>query len=92
MRGMLVPPFVVITVSGPPLGSCTLIVPPHQTSHMSQEESGGVIRTVTEPYRSRSDAEMNILGMLLGLGLVMVMLPLLPFIVVVWIFSKLTAT
>lgn len=57
---------------------------------MSEEESGGVIRTVTAPYRSRSDNEMNLMGMLLGLGLVMVMIPLLPFIAVVWVLSKLT--
>ena len=57
---------------------------------MSQEESGGVIRTVTAPYRSRSDDEMNIMGMLLGLGLIMVMIPLLPFIAILWVVSKLT--
>ena len=58
---------------------------------MSQEESGGVIRTVTKPYRSRSDDEMNIMGMLLGLGMIMVMIPLIPFIVVIWVLSKLSA-
>lgn len=56
---------------------------------MSEEESGGVIRTVTAPYRSRPDSEMSIMGMLLGLGLVIVMIPLLPFILVVWVLSKL---
>jgi len=55
---------------------------------MSEEESGGVIRTVTAPYRSRSDGEMNVMGMLLGLGLVIVMIPLIPFIVLVWVLSK----
>jgi len=57
---------------------------------MSEEESGGVIRTVTAPYRSRSDGEMNIIGMLLGLGLVMVMIPLIPFILIYWVLSKLS--
>ena len=56
---------------------------------MSEEESGGVIRTVTSPYRSRADSEMSIMGMLLGLGLVIVMIPLLPFILIVWLLSKL---
>ena len=56
---------------------------------MSEEESGGVIRTVTAPYRSRADSEMSIMGGLLGLGLVIVMIPLIPFIVVVWVLSKL---
>lgn len=59
---------------------------------MSQEESGGLIRTVTEPYRSRPDDEMSIMGALLGLGLIMVMIPLLPFIVVLWAVSKLGGT
>ena len=58
---------------------------------MSEEESGGVIRTVTAPYRSRSDSEMSIMGMLLGLGMVIVLIPLLPFIVVIWALSKLAA-
>lgn len=58
---------------------------------MSQEESGGLVRTVTAPYRSRSDDEMNLVGMLLGLGLVLVMIPLLPFLLLVWAASKLAA-
>lgn len=58
---------------------------------MSQEESGGLIRTVTKPYRSRADSEMSIMGMLLGLGLVMVMIPLIPFLVIIWALSKLGA-
>lgn len=58
---------------------------------MSEEESGGLIRTVTKPYRSRPDSEMSIMGMLLGLGLIMIMIPLLPFIAIIWILSKLGA-
>ena len=57
---------------------------------MSEEESGSVIRTVTAPYRSRADSEMSIIGMLLGLGLVIVMIPLIPFILVYWLLSKLS--
>lgn len=56
---------------------------------MSQEEDGSLLRTVTAPYRSRPDEEMNIIGTLYGLGLVMVMLPLLPFIVLIWLVSRL---
>lgn len=56
---------------------------------MSQEEDGGLLRTVTAPYRSRPDEEMNIIGTLYGLGLVMVVLPFLPFIVLIWLFSRL---
>ena len=57
---------------------------------MSEEENGGFIRTVTEPYHSRADEEMNIIGMLYGLGLIMVLIPLLPLIVLVWLIGKLT--
>ena len=53
-----------------------------------EEEVGGLLRTVTAPYRSRSDSEMSLIGLLYGLGLVLVMLPLLPFIAVIWLFSK----
>ncbi len=56
---------------------------------MSEEEDGSLLRTVTAPYRSRPDEEMNIIGTLYGLGLVMVMLPLLPFIVLIWLLSRL---
>ena len=54
---------------------------------MSEEENGGIIRTVTAPYRSRADGEMNVIGLLYGLGLIMVLLPLLPLLVVLWLAS-----
>ena len=56
---------------------------------MSEEEDGTVLRTVTKPYRSRADDEMNIIGLLYGLGLLVVLIPLLPFIVLLWVLSKL---
>ena len=56
---------------------------------MSQEEGDGtVLRTVTAPYRSRPDGEMNTIGLLYGLGLIVVLIPLLPFILLVWVISK----
>ena len=54
-----------------------------------EPENGGLIRSVTAPYRSRADSEMNTIGMLYGLGLVIVLLPLLPLLLVLWVFSKL---
>ena len=54
---------------------------------MSDAENGGVIKTVTKTYRSRTDQEMNIIGLLYGLGLLMVMIPLLPFIALIWLVS-----
>ena len=56
---------------------------------MSDAENGGIIETVTETYRSRTDQEMNIIGLLYGAGLVMILIPLLPFIALIWLASLL---
>lgn len=58
---------------------------------MSEEENGGPLHTVTKPYRSRRDGEMNIIGILYGLGLILILIPLLPFIVILWIVGKIAA-
>ncbi|WP_227352918.1 DUF7535 family protein [Haladaptatus salinisoli] len=47
-------------------------------------------RTVTPPYHGRPDSEMNAIGIALFLGLVVLIIPLLPFLVIVWLISKLT--
>ncbi|MFB6136453.1 MAG: hypothetical protein ABEJ04_06805 [Halobacteriaceae archaeon] len=47
-----------------------------------------VVRTVSPPYRGRRDAEMNAVGWGYFLGLLVLLLPLLPFIVVVWVVGK----
>jgi len=49
-----------------------------------------VMRTVTPPYRGRPDSEMTLIGIAYLLGLVVILLPLLPFLALVWLFSKLT--
>jgi len=46
------------------------------------------LRTVTEPYTSRPDVEMDVIGWLIGLVLVVVVLPLLPFLLLFWLASK----
>ena len=51
-----------------------------------------LLRTVTAPYLSRSDSEMNILSILYGLGLVLILIPLLPFIIILWSLSLLRTT
>ena len=48
------------------------------------------MRTVTPPFHGRPDAEMTFIGLAYFLGLVILLVPLLPFIVVVWLLSKLT--
>jgi hypothetical protein len=47
-----------------------------------------VYRTVTPPYRSRPDQEMHTVGILLFAGLLVLLLPLGPFLLAAWLFSK----
>jgi len=47
------------------------------------------IRTVTPGYGSHEDAGMNAVGWTLFLGLVLLLLPFLPLLIVVWAISKL---
>lgn len=58
---------------------------------MSDAENGGLLRTVTKAYGSRPDQEMNTIGLLYGLGLLFLLIPLLPFIALFyladWLFN-----
>lgn len=47
-----------------------------------------VLRTVTPGYRSHEDTDMNVIGWGIFLGLVVLLVPLLPFILIVWAISK----
>jgi len=54
-------------------------------------ESGPVrktVRTVTPPYGGRPDAEMDSIGWMLFLGLVILMIPFLPILIVGWLVVK----
>ncbi len=58
----------------------------------TDEEPGGLrraYRTVTPGYLPRPDAEMDAIGWGLLLGIVLLLVPLLPFLVVVWLLSRL---
>jgi len=46
------------------------------------------LRTVTPESKSRPDMEMDSIGWALFLGLVVLLVPLLPFLVVLWAFTK----
>ncbi|WP_101295331.1 DUF7535 family protein [Halegenticoccus soli] len=46
-------------------------------------------RTVTPPYRGHPDSEMNTIGIAYALLLVILIVPLLPFMIVVWLVGKL---
>lgn len=58
---------------------------------MSEEEDTGPLHTVTKPYRSRPDAEMNFIGIAYGLGLLLILIPLLPLLVIVWVLGKIAS-
>lgn len=45
-------------------------------------------RTVTPGYASHSNSEMTAIGLGYALGLVILLAPLLPFVIMVWVFSK----
>ena len=47
-----------------------------------------VYRTVTPPYFGRPDTEMTVIGIAYFLGLVVLLVPLLPFLAIVWLMSK----
>lgn len=54
-----------------------------------EERSDGVIDTVTPSYLGRPDAEMDVIGWAIFFGLLVLVIPLLPFIVVLWVVDRL---
>ncbi|WP_254272626.1 DUF7535 family protein [Haloarcula marina] len=48
------------------------------------------LRTVTPLTGSHRDESMDVIGWGIFLGLVVLLLPLLPFILIVWLISKVT--
>ena len=62
---------------------------------MAEDESSGStlpepLRTVTPPSRTHPDQGMDIIGWGVLLGLLVILFPLLPFILIVWLISKAT--
>jgi len=47
-----------------------------------------VYRTLGKPFRARADAEMDAIGWAMFLGMVILFVPLLPFIVLIWVVVK----
>ena len=45
-------------------------------------------RTVTPAYRSHDEGSMDVVGWSMVVGLVALLLPLLPFLVVVWVLTR----
>ena len=54
----------------------------------SPDPARRVVRAVSPPYRGRADTEMGAIGLAYFLGLLVLLVPLLPFIVVLWVISK----
>lgn len=61
------------------------------TSESEDEEQRPLLRTVKPVSVPRPDAGMNALGWGIFLGLVIVLLPLAPFVLIAWLFSRLFA-
>jgi hypothetical protein len=49
------------------------------------------IRTVTPEYVGRPNREMNTIGWGICLGMAILLIPLLPFMIIVWAIARLTA-
>ncbi|QSG04287.1 DUF7535 family protein [Natranaeroarchaeum sulfidigenes] len=47
------------------------------------------IRTVTPGVKGKRDPDMDVIGWGLLLGMLVLLVPLLPFIIIVWLFTKL---
>ncbi|MFB6165842.1 MAG: hypothetical protein ABEJ31_11845 [Haloarculaceae archaeon] len=52
------------------------------------EVSGPDSPTVTPAYFGRPDAEMDVIGIAIGVILLVVVAPLLPFVAIIWVLSK----
>ena len=48
----------------------------------------GALRTVTPPSGTHPDAQMDAIGWLIFLGLLILLLPVLPLLLVVWLISR----
>ncbi len=46
------------------------------------------LRTVTPPSGTHPDAQMDVIGWLIFLGLLILLLPVLPLLLVVWLISR----
>ena len=64
----------------------------HAMSEAAETEDPSLVRrayrTVTPGYRGREDVEMDLVGWGILLGLVVLLVPLLPFLVIVWLVGR----
>ncbi|WP_340098821.1 DUF7535 family protein [Salinibaculum salinum] len=57
------------------------------SSDTTDQPARRVYRTVTPPYRGRSDEEMNLVGYLLIAGLLILLIPLGPVLLLLWLLA-----
>ncbi|WP_310921603.1 DUF7535 family protein [Haloarcula saliterrae] len=48
----------------------------------------GPLRTVTPPSGTHPDAQMDVIGWLIFLGLLILLLPVLPLLLVIWLIDR----
>lgn len=57
-----------------------------------QADDAGVLtrayRSVSPPYQSRGNVEMDSIGWAMFLGMLVLFVPLLPFLVIVWVLER----
>ncbi|RRJ28330.1 DUF7535 family protein [Halocatena pleomorpha] len=56
----------------------------------TDEESETGAPTVTPEYFGRPDREMDVIGWVIFLGLVVLLIPLSPFLILIWVVGRLT--
>jgi hypothetical protein len=59
-----------------------------ESDESTLEPAKTVYRTLGKPFRARADAEMDAIGWTMFLGMLILLVPLLPFIVLVWLITK----
>ncbi|AZH24675.1 DUF7535 family protein [Haloplanus aerogenes] len=47
-----------------------------------------VYRTLGKPFRAHADAEMDAIGWSIFLGMMILLLPLMPFLLLIWLVTK----
>lgn len=56
----------------------------------ADEENEAGITTVTPEYFGRPDREMDVIGWVIFLGLIVLLIPVLPFLIIVWAIDRFT--
>lgn len=56
---------------------------------MSADEESTDSPTVTPEYFGRPDLEMDVIGWMIFLGLIVLLIPLSPFLILIWVIGQL---